>query len=68
MLLRPPLRSPQYGDGVGATAHWLLVGQPVPLVKGQHTQAQAVLPETVMVVALTADCPLPVTLPGSPEP
>jgi hypothetical protein len=45
-----------------------VAGQPVPFVKGQHTHAQLALPEAATVVALLADWPLPLTVPGSPEP
>jgi len=45
-----------------------VVGQPEPFVKGQQTQAQLALPAAVTVVALLALWPLPVTVPGSPEP
>ena len=34
--------------------HWFVVGQPVPLVKGQQTHAQLVVPAAVRVVALLA--------------
>ena len=37
-------------------------------MKGQQTQAQLALPAALTVVALLALCPLPVTIPDSPEP
>jgi hypothetical protein len=50
--------------------HWSTVGQPAGVggAFGQQTHTQAADPLTVTVVALVADWPAPVTVPGSPEP
>jgi hypothetical protein len=46
------------------------VGQPVPagLENGQQTQTQVLPLVTLTVVAFSADWPVPVTVPGSPDP
>lgn len=49
-------------------AHWSVAGQPLPFVNGQHTQTHLLPLVTSTVVLSVSVVPLPLVVPGSPEP